>query len=58
MKKRRAPKNAVCLWYKKDALKAAKFYASVFPDTRITAVHKVPSDFPSGKKGQILTVEC
>jgi len=56
-KSKRAPKNLICIWYTKDALKAAKFYASVFPDTRITAVHKAPSDFPSGKKGQILTVQ-
>jgi len=57
MKKAKAPKNLVCLWYEKDALAAAKFYAKVFPDTKITAVHKAPTDFPSGKKGQILTVE-
>lgn len=47
----------VCIWYEKDALKAAKFYAALFPDSKVTAVHKAPSDFPSGKKGQVLTVE-
>lgn len=57
MKKRKAPKNLICLWYNKDALKAAKFYASLFPDSKVTAIHKAPSDFPSGKKGQVLTVE-
>ena len=57
MKKRKAPKNLICIWYEKDALKAAKFYASLFPDSKVTAVHKAPSDFPSGKKGQVLTVE-
>jgi predicted 3-demethylubiquinone-9 3-methyltransferase (glyoxalase superfamily) len=57
MKKAKAPRNTICIWYEKDALKAAKFYASVFPDTKVTAVHKAPSDFPSGKKGQVLTVE-
>ncbi len=57
MKKSKAPKNLICIWYDKDALKAAKFYASLFPDSKITAVHKAPSDFPSGKKGQVLTVE-
>ncbi len=57
MKKKRTPKNLVCLWYDKDALKAAKFYAKTFPNSQVTAVHKAPADFPSGKKGQILTVE-
>lgn len=57
MKKKRAPKSLICIWYIKDALKAAKFYTSLFPDTKITAVHKAPSDYPSGKKGDVLTVE-
>ncbi len=57
MKKRKVPRNTICIWYNKDALKAAKFYASLFPDSKVTAVHKAPSDFPSGKKGQVLTVE-
>ena len=34
------PKNTICLWYEKDALKAAKFYASVFRDSRVTAIQK------------------
>ena len=57
MKKSKAPKNLVCIWYDKDALAAAKFYAKVFPNSKVTGVHKAPSDFPSGKKGQVLTVE-
>jgi len=57
MKKSKAPKNTICIWYNKDALKAAKFYAATFPDSKVTAVHKAPGDYPSGKKGQILTVE-
>jgi len=51
------PKNIICLWYKKDALEAARFYAKTFPKSKVTAVRKSPSDFPGGKKGQILTVE-
>jgi len=57
MKKIKTPPNTICIWYNKDALKAAKFYASVFPDSKVTAIHKAPGDFPSGKKGQVLTVE-
>jgi predicted 3-demethylubiquinone-9 3-methyltransferase (glyoxalase superfamily) len=51
------PKNTVCLWYDHDAEAAARFYAETFPDSHVTAVHKAPSDFPGGKKGQVLTVE-
>lgn len=51
------PKNMICLWYEKDALEAAEFYAATFPDTEVLSVHKAPSDFPSGKEGDILTVE-
>jgi len=50
-------KNTVCLWYDGDAKEAARFYASVFPDSRVTAVHTAPGDYPSGKKGDELTVE-
>ena len=57
MKISKAPRNTICIWYNKDALKAAKFYASLFPDSKVTAIHKAPGDFPSGKKGQVLTVE-
>jgi predicted 3-demethylubiquinone-9 3-methyltransferase (glyoxalase superfamily) len=51
------PKNTVCLWFNKDALEAARFYAETFPDSRVTAVHYAPSDYPSGKEGDVLTVE-
>ena len=51
------PKNTVCLWFDKDALEAARFYAATFPDSRVTAVHEAPSDYPGGKQGDVLTVE-
>jgi predicted 3-demethylubiquinone-9 3-methyltransferase (glyoxalase superfamily) len=51
------PRNTICLWFDKDAEAAARFYAETFPDTRVGAVHRAPSDFPSGKKGDVLTVE-
>jgi predicted 3-demethylubiquinone-9 3-methyltransferase (glyoxalase superfamily) len=50
-------KNTICIWYDKDAEEAAKFYASVFPDSRVNAVHKAPSDYPSGKQGDVLVVD-
>ena len=51
------PKNTICIWYQRDAEAAARFYATVFPDSRVSAVHRAPSDFPSGKAGDVLTVE-
>jgi predicted 3-demethylubiquinone-9 3-methyltransferase (glyoxalase superfamily) len=51
------PKNTICLWFDKDAEAAARFYASVFPDSAVTAVHRAPGDYPSGKEGDVLTVE-
>ena len=51
------PKNTICLWFDKDALAAAEFYAATFPDSAVTAVRKAPADFPSGKAGDVLTVE-
>jgi len=50
-------KNTVCLWYDSDAEDAAHFYAQTFPNTFINAIHLAPSDFPSGKEGDVLTVE-
>ena len=50
-------KNTICVWYDKDAEAAARFYATVFPDSAVTSVHKAPADYPSGKKGDVLTVQ-
>ena len=50
-------KNTICLWFNKDAQEAAGFYAATFPDSRVTAVHHAPSDYPSGKMGDVITVE-
>ena len=50
-------KNTVCIWYDTEAEAAAQFYAETFPDTRITAVHRAPSDNPSTSAGAVLTVE-
>ena len=50
-------RNTICLWFDGAALDAATFYAQTFPDSAVTAVHRAPGDFPSGKEGDVLTVE-
>ncbi len=50
-------KNTICLWYDRGAEDAARFYAATFPNSSVDAVHRAPGDFPSGKQGDVLTVE-
>ena len=50
-------KNTICLWYDRDAEAAARFYASIFPDSAVQAVHRAPGDYPSGKQGDVITVD-
>lgn len=50
-------KNTVCLWYDDAALDAATFYADTFPDSSVGTIYRAPADYPSGKKGDVLTVE-
>jgi len=52
-----APKNQICLWYDKDAEAAARFYASVFPDSHVGSIWRAPGDYPDGKEGDVLVVE-
>ena len=50
-------KNTICLWYDHDAEGAARSYAQTFPDSKVGAVQRAPSDFPGGKAGDVLAVE-
>jgi len=50
-------KITTCLWFDGKAEEAATFYAGVFPDSAVTAVHRAPADYPAGKAGDALTVE-
>jgi predicted 3-demethylubiquinone-9 3-methyltransferase (glyoxalase superfamily) len=50
-------KNTICLWFDTDAETAARFYAATFPDSAVGAVMRAPGDYPSGKAGDVLTVE-
>ena len=46
-----------CLLFNKNAEEAAQFYAATFPNSRIDAINRAPGDYPSGKQGDVLTVE-
>ncbi|MEO5805931.1 VOC family protein [Devosia sp.] len=50
-------KNTICIWYDNDAEGAARFYAAVFPDSSVGAVHRAPGDNPSTKAGAVLVVD-
>lgn len=45
------------LWYARGAAEAARFYASIFPDSRVDAVTPLPADSPSGRAGSVEVVE-
>jgi predicted 3-demethylubiquinone-9 3-methyltransferase (glyoxalase superfamily) len=45
------------LWYAKEAEEAARFYASIFPDSHVDRVTALPSDSPSGPAGSVKLVE-
>jgi predicted 3-demethylubiquinone-9 3-methyltransferase (glyoxalase superfamily) len=46
-----------CLWFDGNAEEAARFYASLLPDSRVDKVNRAPSDYPAGKAGDVLMVE-
>ena len=47
-----------CVWFEKgEARRAAEFYASVFPDSRVGSAMAAPGDYPSGNEGDELTVQ-
>lgn len=45
------------LWYSREAEEAARFYASIFPDSRVDRVTDLASDSPSGPAGSVKVVE-
>ena len=51
------PAITPCLWFDGNAEEAATFYTSLLPDSRIDRVQRAPSKYPSGKAGDVLTVE-
>ncbi|CAN7557292.1 VOC family protein [Polaromonas sp. LjRoot131] len=57
MASKKVSKNTICLWYERDALEAANFYAKTFPDSKVGDIFHAPGDYPDGKQGDVLTVE-
>jgi predicted 3-demethylubiquinone-9 3-methyltransferase (glyoxalase superfamily) len=45
------------LWYTKDAEQAARFYASVIPNSRVDNVIPLNADTPSGPAGSVTIVD-
>src|SRR5512133_2201422 len=52
-------KTKICpfLWYAKQAEEAARFYASIFPDSRVDHVAALQSESPSGPPGSVKVVD-
>lgn len=50
-------KIAPCLWFDKNSEDAARFYVSIFPDSRIDRVHESTVDWPAGRAGDVILVD-
>jgi predicted 3-demethylubiquinone-9 3-methyltransferase (glyoxalase superfamily) len=50
------PNISPCLWFDGNAEDAAKFYTSIFPDSRIDHVARSSVDYPGGKSGDVILV--
>ena len=57
MSKPSAQKIIPSLWYVREAEEAARFYTSVFPDSRVDRVTSLPAESPSGPAGSVVVVE-
>ena len=49
-------KISTCLWFDGNAEEAARFYTSLFPNSRIDSIDRSPAESPSGPKDMVLTV--
>ncbi len=51
------PKIIPHLWYAREAEEAARFYASIFPDSHVDRVTAMANESPSGPPGSVKVVE-
>jgi len=57
MASRRGDKIFPHFWYVTEAEEATRFYASIFPDSRVERVVPLPVDTPSGPAGSVKVVD-
>src|SRR4051812_7737856 len=57
MSSNRLQKIVPHLWYSTQAEEAARFYASIFPDSSVDRVTALPTDSPSRPAGWVKVVE-
>jgi predicted 3-demethylubiquinone-9 3-methyltransferase (glyoxalase superfamily) len=57
MASKAGPKIFPFLWYAREAEEAAKYYASIFPDSRVDRVTAMQSESPSGPPGSVKVVD-
>jgi predicted 3-demethylubiquinone-9 3-methyltransferase (glyoxalase superfamily) len=51
------PRITPTLWFNGVAEEAARYYVSIFPNSRIDSVDRSPADNPSTRKDEVLTVQ-
>lgn len=51
------PNLTPCLWFDREAEDAARFYVSIFPNSKIGKISRYPEGLPGDRAGQVLTVE-
>ena len=57
MASKRGAKIFPHFWFVKEAEEAARFYASIFPDSRVDWVVTLPAETPSGPPGSVSIVD-
>jgi predicted 3-demethylubiquinone-9 3-methyltransferase (glyoxalase superfamily) len=57
MASKRGAKIFPHFWFVKEAEEAARFYAGIFPESRVNRVFALPSDTPSGPAGTVKIVD-
>lgn len=51
------PRIVSCLWFDRQAEEAARFYVSIFPNSKLGKIARYPEGLPGDRAGEVLTVE-